>query len=76
MKKPVRAALMSMVIPGSGLWYTGHRKMAVANFLIALICPLAGLMTGFLAEHIHYVILAIAAGSAGLAHAMAERSNP
>ena len=76
MKRSTIAALLSLILPGAGLWYCGRRKLALANLLFALGCPLAGLLTGFLAEHIHWVFLAIAAGSAGLAHAVASQPQP
>lgn len=70
MKHSTKAALLSLIIPGAGLWYCGRRGLAVANFLFAVTVPAIGLTMGFLAEHIQWVFLAIAAGSAGLAHAM------
>lgn len=70
MKHSTKAAILSLVLPGAGLWYCGRRKMAVVNFIIALSVPAVGLTMGFLAEHLQWIFLAIAAGSAGLAHAM------
>ncbi len=70
MQRATTAAILSLLIPGAGLWYSGHGRMGIVNFLIALGLPAAGFLTGFMAEHVHYVFLAIAAGSAGLAHAM------
>lgn len=70
MKQSTKAALLSLIIPGAGLWYCGRRGLAVVNFLLAVAIPAIGLTMGFLAEHIQWVFLAIAAGSAGLAHAM------
>ncbi|MCA9013430.1 MAG: hypothetical protein KDB01_26955, partial [Planctomycetaceae bacterium] len=55
--------------PGAGLWYLGRRKSAAVNLLVALVIPLMALSTDFLAEHAQWVFLAIAAGSAGIAHA-------
>ncbi len=70
MKHSTKAALLSFAVPGAGLWYCRRRGLAVANFLLALAVPIVGFAMGFLAEHIQWVFLAIAAGSAGLAHAM------
>ena len=70
MKRSTKAAFLSLMIPGAGLWYCGRRGLAIANFLLAVAVPAIGLTMGFLAEHIQWVFLAIAAGSAGLAHAM------
>ena len=76
MKRATKAAILSLVIPGTGLWYSGHGRLGIINLLIALCLPAAGFVTGFMAEHVHYVFLAIAAGSAGLAHAMCEPDPP
>ncbi len=70
MKHSTKAALLSLVIPGAGLWYCRRRGLAVANFLLAVGVPIIGFSMGFLSEHIQWVFLAIASGSAGLAHAM------
>lgn len=70
MKHSTKASLLSLILPGAGLWYCGHQKLAVANVLFAAAIPIIGLSTGFLSEHIQWVFLAIAAGSSGLAHAM------
>jgi len=75
MKRSSIAALLSLVLPGAGLWYCGRPGLALANFLLAVGLPVVGLLTGFIAEHILWVFLAVAAGSAGLAHAMASRSE-
>ena len=71
MKRSTKAALLSLILPGAGLWYCGWQKSAVANFLIAAALPVAGLTTGFLSEHVQWIFLAIAAGSAGIAHSAA-----
>ena len=75
MKRSSIAALLSLILPGAGLWYCGRPRMALANFLIAVACPAVGLMAGFLAEHILWILLAIAAGSAGLAHAVGSQPD-
>lgn len=59
--------VMNAVIPGSGLWYLGLRRMAVINLLAAVLIPLVGMF--WLSEHVHYLFLGVAAGSAGAAHA-------
>lgn len=71
MKKPLKAALWSLFIPGAGLWYCGQPGRGIVNFVIAVLAPLMGFFTGFLGEHFQWLILAIAAGSAGFAHATA-----
>jgi hypothetical protein len=67
------AAILSFILPGAGLWFVGRRRLAAANFLIATAIVVASWMTarGAVADHIHYVILVVAAASAGLAHALA-----
>lgn len=70
MKRSTKAALLSLIIPGAGLWYCGRRGLAITNFLLAVAVPAIGLTMGFLAEHIQWVFLAISAASAGLAHAI------
>ena len=68
MKRSTKASLLSLVLPGAGLWYCGWRKSAIVNFLVAAAIPVMGLTTDFLSEHIQWIFLAIAAGSAGIAH--------
>ena len=75
MKRSTKASLLSFFLPGAGLWYCGWRKWAVVNFLLAAAIPIVGLTTGFFSEHIQWVFLAVAAGSAGIAHAMSGYSN-
>lgn len=70
MKRSTKASLLSFILPGAGLWYSGWQKLAIANFLLAAAIPIVGLTTGFLSEHIQWIFLAIAAGSAGIAHSM------
>ena len=71
MKHSTKASLLSLIVPGAGLWYCGWRKLAVANFLFAVAIPAVALAGEFLSEHIQWIILAVGAGSAGFAHAMA-----
>lgn len=72
MRKATKASVLSFILPGAGLWYCNYRKLAIANLLLAIAVPVIGSLTEFLSEHIQWLILAIAAGSAGLAHAMAR----
>ncbi|MBI1313969.1 hypothetical protein GC176_21960 [bacterium] len=74
MKTSTIAAALNFAIPGSGLWYLGHRVVGVLNLLVAtlIVVLLAGVPS--VEEEVHYVILAVAAGSAGLAHAVGSRS--
>jgi len=71
MKKSTTAAVMSFVIPGAGLWCLGKRAVGMANLLVAT--AIIVLLAGVVSDQIHYVILAVAAGSAGLAHAIGSR---
>jgi TM2 domain-containing membrane protein YozV len=71
MKKSTIAALMSLVIPGAGLFYCGRVRSGLVNIVVALVVPLVVVWAGFPGEHVLWLILAIAAGSAGLAHATA-----
>lgn len=73
MKKSTTATVMNFVIPGIGLCYLGKRAAGVVNLLVAT--TLIMLLAGAVSDQIHYVILAVAAGSAGLAHALGRRST-
>ncbi len=75
MKKPTVAATLNFVIPGAGLWYLGRKLWAGANLLGATALVLGVVAAGQVSEQIHYVILAVAAGSAGLAHAIAANTK-
>ena len=75
MKSPWLAFLLSLIVPGAGLVYLGKWRAGLANFCLA-----TAIVGGFLIfrsetsmDYIHYVILAVATGSAGLAHARATR---
>lgn len=70
MKRSTKASLLSFVLPGAGLWYCGWKKSAIVNLVLAVAIPLVGLTTDFFSEHIQWVLLAVAAGSAGIAHSM------
>jgi hypothetical protein len=75
MKKSTVAAVLNFVIPGAGLWYLGRKTWAAANLLGATILVLGITAVGQLSEQVHYVILAVAAGSAGLAHTVGTRMD-
>lgn len=75
MKKSTIATALNFVIPGSGLWYLGKRSWAVANILVATPVVFVLASHPLLGERVHYVILAAAAGSAGLAHAIGSRTT-
>jgi hypothetical protein len=70
MNSTVFAPLLSALLPGAGLWYLGEIKLALMNFLLALVVTACAAISG--SEHIHYVFLAVATGSAGYAHAVAR----
>ena len=74
MRRSTTATLLSFVIPGTGLWYLGRHRRAVVNFVAAVLASIAGLL--WANEYVHYVILGIAAGSAGYAHATARTLGP
>jgi hypothetical protein len=65
--------VLNFVLPGAGLWYLGRSKSAVINLLVALIVPAGALVMQ--SGYLHYIVLAIAAGSAGYAHAVASGMN-
>ena len=71
------ATALSVILPGAGLGYVGKWTAAALNFAAAVALPLLALLFGSkeIGEHIHYLILAIAAGSGGWAHATAVGHN-
>lgn len=72
MKRRAIATALSFFVPGLGLLYLHKRAAAVVNLLLAMVIPiLAGLLWS--SEYLHYVLLGIAAGSAGFAHATGTR---
>jgi hypothetical protein len=75
MKKSTVAAALNFVIPGAGLWYLGRKFWAFANLLGAMALVPGITAAGQFGEQIHYVMLAVAAGSAGLAHAVASTAE-
>lgn len=70
MKPTVVAPILNAVLPRAGLWYLGEPTRAVVNFLLAVVVTAAAAVSGW--EHVHYIFLAIVAGSAGYAHAVAR----
>lgn len=77
MREPIIAAALNFVVPGAGLLYLGRRWPAAANFAVAVLIVVGLLLAApqFFHESMHYVVLAIAAGSAGCAHAVATQSR-
>ena len=73
MKKSIIASVSNFVLPGSGLWYLGEHRRSIWNFAIA--CGITAAVFVLRFEQIHYVLLAIAAGSAGYAHAVSTRRD-
>lgn len=71
MKRRTLPIVLNAVIPGAGLWYLGFAGMAIANLSLAVLIPLVG--SFWFSEHVHWLFLAVAAGSAGVAHAMADQ---
>jgi len=75
MKEPWKAFVLSFVLPGAGLAYLGKWSWAVVNFCIATVVLMVVMFvqseTAF--DYLHYLILIIAAGSGGWAHACAVR---
>ena len=74
MKKSTKAACLSLLIPGAGLLYCGRRQWALWNLLAGVTVPLVLLWSGFPGEHVLWILLGIAAGSAGWANAVAQQS--
>ena len=67
MRRSTKAAAFSFVIPGAGLWYLGKFRQAIFNLAVAIVLSAIVVATGH--EHLHWSLLAIAAGSSGYAHA-------
>lgn len=73
MKHRTAATALNFVIPGAGLWYLGLTKAGILNLLVAVLVPtVIGMF--WPGEHVLYILLAVAAGSAGFAHAAASRT--
>lgn len=76
MKSPRTATVVNFFLPGAGLLYLGKIWMAVANVAVAIGVPLLWTMgTQDGTDFLHYIALAIAAGSAGFAHAVASKQE-
>jgi hypothetical protein len=77
-KKPWVAFVLSLVLPGAGLCYLERWSLGILNFVVVqailLSLVLAPLGTEVY-EYFHYVLLVLAAGSAGLAHAIATQTS-
>lgn len=71
-KTPLKAWLLSFIVPGLGLLYLGQEKKALANFVIVNAVLLASVIAFPTMEYIHYMFLAMAAMSAGYAHSVAR----
>jgi hypothetical protein len=78
MKKPFVAFLLSFLLPGAGLAYLGKWKWAFINFgvviLIGVVAVFA-LSDATIRNYGSYLGIGCAAGSAGLARAVAELMN-
>ena len=74
MTRSTIANLLKFVLPGSGLWHIRRHRNAVLNFVAAVRAPISGLLRAN--EHVRYVILVSAAGSAGYAYATARTLGP
>ncbi|QDU36611.1 hypothetical protein Mal4_08980 [Maioricimonas rarisocia] len=68
------AFVLSFVLPGAGLCYAGHCGWALLNFAVAVVITVLAWYSTLTGAHdsVLYVWLALAAGSAGLAHAQTE----
>ena len=76
-KKPQVAFILSFFVPGAGLvyldkWSWGLLNFAVVNAMILLLVMLP--LGSEVFEYFHYVLLMLAAASAGIAHAVATAS--
>ena len=71
MSRPPVAFLLSFVVPGLGLIYLGKTTAGIVNLAVAIVIPLVMLLVWRQAafDFLHYALLAVAAGSAGAAHA-------
>ena len=77
-KNPRVAAVLSFFVPGAGLWYVGRHAWGALNLTAAIVVPtvLALVAADWFSQYLNYVLLAIAAASAGLAHAVALQRPP
>lgn len=76
MKSPRVAAILSFIVPGAGLWYVGRHTWGALNLVAAVVVPvvLAYAAGEWFSQYINYILLGIAAASAGLAHAVAQQA--
>jgi hypothetical protein len=75
-KKPWIAFVLSLILPGAGLCYLDKWFWGMLNFLIvqAVLLGIVLLPVGQqIYESFHYVLLVLAAASAGVAHAVATQ---
>lgn len=74
-RRPLAAGILSLMLPGLGLFYLGYRRAAILNFLLVNAAILMMLwMDPHVVEHVHYLFLGLAALSAGYAHGVATSS--
>lgn len=73
MSRTTVATLLNFLVPGAGLWYLGYDGKAIKNFAVAVVLGVIGL--GSQREHVLYLFLAVAAGSAGYAHSIARTAG-
>jgi hypothetical protein len=77
-KKPWLAFVLSLILPGAGLCYLEKWTWGIANFLVVQLVLLSMVLAPMGAdvyEYFHYVLLILAAGSAGIAHAVGSQSG-
>ena len=69
--------MLNFIIPGAGLWYLGRPLWGLMNFIIVTVVGfgIAVVAPQFFNESLHYIIVTFAAGSGGLAHAVAQRTS-
>ncbi len=73
-KKPGLAFLLSLVVPGAGLCYLDKWGWGIVNFVavqMVLLAIMVAPLGSEIYEYFHYVMLVLAAASAGIAHAAA-----
>ena len=77
MKKPWLAFVLSFLVPGAGLMYLGRWAAGLVNLALvtAIMVGVALVQQEAFFSYAHYLALTLAAGSAGLAHALCARRN-
>ncbi len=75
MQRLTTATVLNFVLPGAGLCYLGRWAWGIANLLVvtAIGGSIALADQQLFNDISHYLVLAFAAGSAGLAHSVASR---